>query len=294
MILGSEAIRRRLEAGQVFREGTWCEKSIKEASYALRVASDGLMLAGRHYRPEEEHVEGEIVVEPGEIAILSTLEQLNMPDDLAGKIGIRFDLASQGLTGLMGIQVDPLFGQNVDKERLYIRVANLANDPISIPVCAEAFTLELHEVAGKVSGPSEPRHGVWYRLLNVVAGQQNPGRSHITGVQLDLSKKAKQLDERLESETENIRNYLQPVVMFGIFLVAVTILGVSLTVILSVRETPAVTVPSWVTGWGWAVLLFALSAAAVATAAMGVCMVRSLWAGSRGSGRRGRDASPVV
>ena len=58
-----------------------------------------------------------------------------MPGDLVGKIGIRFDYASIGLTGLMGIQVDPLFGRDLDKERLYVRVANLGNAPISIPLC---------------------------------------------------------------------------------------------------------------------------------------------------------------
>ena len=40
-----------------------------------------------------------------------------MPADLVGKIGIRFNHAALGLTGLMGIQVDPNYGQGKKAER---------------------------------------------------------------------------------------------------------------------------------------------------------------------------------
>jgi len=277
VILGSKEILQRLNNGEVFRKDTWVEKSIKEASYALRVACDGLMLGGKHYRPEKDRVEGPIEIEPGKIAILSTLEQLNMPDDLVGKIGIRFDYASIGLTGLMGIQVDPLFGRDYDKERLYIRVANLGNVKISIPLCDEVFTLELHQVTGGVQQASRARVPIWHRIQENLAGQPDPSWSYVTRVQSELSEKAANLDERLESETKNIRDYLQPVVMFGIFLLAVTILGVVLAVILNVREVATVTVPSWVSTGGWVLLLLTLSIAAISTAAMGFLMIRRLF-----------------
>ena len=61
--------------------------------------------------------------------------------------------------------------------------------------------------------------------------------------------------------------------MFGIFLLSVTILGVSLTVILNVRDTPTVTIPSQVTSWGWTLLLSTISIATISTAAMGVLMI---------------------
>jgi hypothetical protein len=57
--------------------------------------------------------------------------------------------------------------------------------------------------------------------------------------------------------------------MFGIFLVAVTILGVAIAVIVSVRDTPEASVPSWVTDWGWILLMFTLTMATAATAAIG-------------------------
>ena len=73
----------------------------------------------------------------------------------------------------------------------------------------------------------------------------------MTRVEQDLKVQGQALETRLHSEIENIRQSLQPVVMFGVFLVAVTILGVAFALILGVRGTPEIEVPSWVTDWGW-------------------------------------------
>ena len=283
MILSGDAIRQRLCDGQIFKKGTWDKRSIKEASYALRVASDGLLLRGKRYKPDKDFVEGAIEIRPGEIAILSTVERLNMPGDLVGKLGIRFDYATQGLSGLMGIQVDPHFGWGHDSERLYIRVANLGNEPVPIDLCAHLFTFELHEVKGNVPVPSTPRDAMWYRLQDVLGDQENVGWSYVTRVQLNVKKAQKSLDEQggllkeqLDSAKTEIRDHLQPLVMFGIFLVAVTILGVALSLIIAVRNTPEVYVPGWVTNGGWILLLCTLSIATVTTAVMGDSLVKSL------------------
>ena len=111
MILSGANIQARAERGEIFVPKTWDCSFIKEASYALRVASDGLVVDGEHYQPGR-HIRGPYIeIKPGQIAILSTKERLCMPNDLVGKIGIRLQYALQGLTGLMGIQVDPGYGQ---------------------------------------------------------------------------------------------------------------------------------------------------------------------------------------
>lgn len=235
-----------------------------EASYVLRIANDGLLIDGEFYDPGVTFTGTHIVIDPGKIAILSTKELLNMPEDLVGKIGIRLEYALQGLTGLMGIQVDPLYGHDKKEERLFIRVANFGNEPIRLSPGDEVFTFELHEVAGDV--PRESKASSWPRIKRYLRHQRDVSWSYVTRVEQDLS-----------AQTENIRDYLQPLVMFGIFLLAVTILGVSLSVILSIRDTPTVRVPDWVTSWGWTLLLFTLSIATVSTAAMGVMMIYRLW-----------------
>ena len=287
MILSGEAIRARLKKGEVFKQGTWVKESVKEASYALRVAPDGLILEGKRYGPEEDFVNGDIKIKPGAIAILSTLERLNMPCDLVGKLGIRFDYASQGLTGLMGIQVDPFYGWGYDNERLYIRVANLGNAPVSFSVGTEMFTFELHAVEGNVPIPCSRRDAMWLRLQNNLGYQRHVSWSYVTRVQMNvdsveqkLEDQEKMLNEQLLSARAEIKDYLQPLVMFGIFLVAVTILGVALSVVVSGRDTPEVYVPSWVTDWGWILLLVTLSVATLATALMGGLTAWRLWRGT--------------
>ena len=201
MILDKDAIRERLRKGEVFKDRTWVEESIMEASYALRVASDGLLLGGKRFKPDEDSIEGRIEIKPGEIAILSTIERLDMPGDLVGKLGIRFDYASQGLTGLMGIQVDPYFGWGHDDERLYIRVANLGNEAVPIDPGAKVFTFELHRVQGNVPVPSAPRLPMWHRLQDVLADQDKISWSFVTRVQENVERNKERLDEQDEKPT---------------------------------------------------------------------------------------------
>ena len=276
MILSGDAIKERLRDGQIFRKDTYDEKYVEEASYVLRLAPDGMMLDGDRYRPGRNYPENCIEIAPGKIAILSTMERLNMPDDLVGKIGIRFNYAIQGLTTLIGIQVDPLFGSKQEDEPLYIRVANLGNNPVPICIGADIFTFELHQLDRKLSVDPKSRENMWPRIQDLLGDQENASWSYATRVQSELSEQASNLDKRLETETKNIRDYLQPVVMFGIFLIAVTILGVALTVIVTGSDLPEREVPLWVRDWGWKVLLGTLSFAASVTGMVGLIVVAGL------------------
>ena len=272
MILGHNEIHNRLTKGEIFRKGTWDPKCVKEASYALRVAPDGLMLEGEIFGPGRRSIEGSIKIKRGQIAVISTMERINMPRDLVGNIGIRFEYACRGLIGFMGIQVDPLYGEGQDDERLYIRVANISSDDIIIQVGDEVFTLELHVVLGHVSQRSKPREPMWSRIRETLGNLSKPSLSNASRIQGDLE----DTRDRLQSDIKGVREYLQPLVMFGIFLVAVTILGVTLTVIVSGSDIPEVHAPAWVRGWGWIVLLITLSFAAVVTGLVGLITVVSI------------------
>ena len=274
MILSGEEIHRRLKTGDIFVMGTWDEDCLKEASYALRIANDGLLIDGIFYDPGTPYAQTYITIEPGQIAILSTVERLKMPSDLVGKVGVRFNPAIRGLTGLMGIQVDPLYGQNQDDERLFVRVANLGNETVRFLPGAIVFTFELHEVTGSVQSPVPRKVSTWDRIKQQLANQDNSSWSYVTQVQSE----AVELESRLSAQLRNVRDYLQPLVMFGIFLIAVTILGVALMVIVTGSDTPETYVPTWVKNWGWKVLLGSLSFGASVTGVLGLITVAGiLW-----------------
>ena len=285
MILSGKEIHRHLVAGYIFRDNTWEKSALKEASYALRIAPDGLMIDDKQYGPGEDYPGDYIEIEPGKIAILSTVERLNMPDCLAGKIGIRLDYALQGITGLMGIQVDPLYGSRDKDERLFVRVANLGNESVKLSPYDQVFTFEVHTVRGAVDSTlTTTKQSTWLRLKQRLSNQRHSSWSNLTQVQEDLI-----------AESDAIRDHLQPLVMFGVFLVAVTILGVVVTVVLSVRDTPEVKVPSWITDWGWILLMATTSVAAFGTACVAFAAVfrllrpgRARRQGSRSTVRRRR------
>lgn len=248
-VLGSGEIRRRLIRGEVFKDGTWDPKGIMEASYALTIAWDGLVVDGRPYPPGTYYDETQIRIEPGRIAILSTNEILNMPGDLSGKIGVRLDFAALGLLGLMGIQIDPYYGQESEHERLYIRVANVSNETIRIQPSDRVFNIELHHAVG-AKKPDPPKEDGWSRMQNLIRNQRDASWTYITRVEHDV----KEIEERF-----------QPLVLFGVILVAVTILGVMSAVVIS---TESESVPEWVSGWGWIVLVATFAAGGIATAAL--------------------------
>ncbi len=280
MILSGNAILERLEKNEIFKNDTWCKSQIREASYVLRIDDDGMLLEGKFFDPGKPFSGGFITIEPGKIAILSTVERLDMPKDLVGKIGIRLEYALQGLTGLMGIQVDPLYGHGKKDERLYMRVANLGNDPIHLQPGDGVFTFEIDKVCGSFVPPK--RDDSWSRIKSSMAEQTKPSWSYVTRIQNDVETVRKDM----KSEVESVKNYLQPLVMFGIFLVAVAILGAALTVILSFRDTPEISVPGWVTEWGWLILLFTLCIAAICTALVGAVTAWFLFCQMRRESKR--------
>ena len=270
MILSGEAIRERLAEGEIFRAGTWDETYLKEASYALRVAPDGLVVEDKKYPPGQCIENDYLEVQPGKIAILSTVERLNMPVDLVGKIGIRLRFALQGITGLMGIQVDPLYGHDKKDERLYIRVANLGNEPVKIRRGDDVFTFELHQVEGKVQTTHKP--DMWNSINRRLEDQSQLSWTYASRVEAELNSK-------ITEATERNRDYLQPVVMFGIFLVAVTILGVSLSTILNVEQFPEINLHygSLTVSIVLIMLLIVLGTAILGTLAIGIAAIVKFW-----------------
>lgn len=77
------------------------------ASYDLRLGKEALVTPEKKPRLLGD---GEILsIEPGQFAVLSTKEQLEIPDDLLGFITIRFKYKSKGLVNISGFHVDPGF-----------------------------------------------------------------------------------------------------------------------------------------------------------------------------------------
>lgn len=69
----------------------------------------------------------DLVIRPGEFALLTTEELVNLPPDIAGAISIRFSVALKGLINISGRHVDPYYSG-----RLLFSVYNAGSNKITV------------------------------------------------------------------------------------------------------------------------------------------------------------------
>ena len=237
----------------------------------MRVSDkNGMVVDGEIFEPGKVYPHPFIEIKAGRIAILSTKEWLCMPADLVGKLGVRLDYAARGITGLMGIQVDPYYGVDYSDEPLYIKVANFGNEDIKILPGDLVFNIEFSTVK-EAEKPDPPKVRTWHRVKEGLKGQKQIDWTYMARVDTD----AQGIERRILGVVDRIRDNQQSVVMFGVILVSVTILGVLVAVLLNVRDAP-----NWVANWGWMVLLSLCIVAVAAIAGFSIFAGLVFWRAS--------------
>jgi len=97
--------------------------SLQPASYDLRVGKYAFTSSLKEKMDVSE--KGILRIEPGEFAVVETLETLKFGDQIAAQLGLRSEFARQGLMMLSGPQIDPGF-----KGLIIVRLINLAPNTI--------------------------------------------------------------------------------------------------------------------------------------------------------------------
>lgn len=151
-MLNRDQILARLDAGEIFRPGTWEKGAINWASYDLHIASDFLIAGGKAY-PVGADVRN-IVIKSGETALVSTKERLCMPWDLVGNMSPKFTLVMEGLLIHTGSIVDPGFGMRKsgkqwvaqEDERVHFFLVNVGVEPIHLRAGDAIATLQLADM----------------------------------------------------------------------------------------------------------------------------------------------------
>ena len=225
-VLTGKEIKRR--AKEIFSNGSCHNDSFQEASYDLRVAIDTyIRVGGIMYSPDRNpYKEPVIVINPGELAMLPTVESFNMPKDLVGSLKIKFSHSRKGLTPLFGPKVDPYFGSGHDDERLFLWVSNLGTEPVVIRREERVFNIQFHTLTGDSpdfikKDPIGPQ--IESEALNFGSepdlGFMNEMRERVTN----------DINDRLS----RVEHGTSQVVLFGIFLIASALLAGALTVLFS-------------------------------------------------------------
>jgi deoxycytidine triphosphate deaminase/uncharacterized membrane protein YidH (DUF202 family) len=232
--LSAREIEARHE--EIFAEGTFSEGCLRGAAYDLRIRDDG---ENHELETTGRVAASKLYLDKGDSAVVETHECLTMPWNLSGNIGVKAQWSLQGLFVTQGLFVDPGFGwvgSDPDNcaahgARLRFMLTNMGHQPIAIrlgdrgePVIGIQFL--------PVEEPSV-REAVEERKANPQALAIFADMRDL-GTQVDEMQTSVRRDvEELEKTVDQIDGATKQVVLFGVFLVAATLIGASIASILA-------------------------------------------------------------
>jgi len=88
------------------------------------------------------------VIDPGEFAVIESLERIELGDQMAAQLGLRSEYARRGLLMLSGPQIDPGF-----RGILVVRLINLAPAPVVLKYGDPFLTLQFFRLNMPVKHP---------------------------------------------------------------------------------------------------------------------------------------------
>jgi deoxycytidine triphosphate deaminase len=277
LLSGDDLIQALEKPDHIFREHTWDKAGIRGAGYSVRLACDLLVIPEKpgeaKYRPIRS--KGEINgfrLNPGDSALISTVEKFSFDFDISATIVDKFSLAALGLLILHGGTVHPGYGRVKDlasdtwipkaDERLYFIVANVGPDEIYLREGDEIAYLQFFEVEPSEKPQEITNLGFEHLngLFSADHGPEDGGLSYFRGVRdlrSDVDTKLASFKEEIKSQVgevqaqigklsgevsatetalDRVSNTSNIIVVFGVFLVSVTILGIALTSLTNLIE----------------------------------------------------------
>jgi len=235
-ILAYSELLHRLQQGEIFSPDSWRVQQLRGAAYEVRLASDLMFVRGRggesiKFGPGEHHSDP-IILNEGEVALVSSAEKCRFPSDLAAFISTKWDLSRRGLLVLTGGFVNPRFGlKNVDgqwvpkeDERLHFLLVNLGSEPQSLtPEETRLASVQFSLMVG------DPGSEVAQSTQSIITDDYSPD-APVTALAVfrELRRQRRRLD-RLTSSFDKLEHGFQPLLTFGIYLLAITFLGVVLS-----------------------------------------------------------------
>jgi len=246
-MVGQKDLLEMIERGEIFQPGTWEPKNVRGAAYDLRVAEDFLVVPDKReaigykrYKKGEKR-ETRIVLEPGDVAFVSSQEKIHMPWTLAGNIGIKFGLARNGVLILTGLIVDPGFGMEKrnnswvprEDERIHFLFANLGLEPVKLsPGETKIASLQFFRVPEppeKMKVPVESGKDMYEEFF---LSEQQHGLVFVKQAQHAIDQ-VKSLNKRIDT----IEKGTTQIVMFGVYLLCASIVAGAGAFILSILSS---------------------------------------------------------
>jgi dCTP deaminase len=124
---------------------------VRQASYDLRLGPDSYVVGNDAPTRLTADKSPYLTIPPGQFALLTTFEELSMPEDLLGFITLRNGFKMQGLINVSGFHVDP-----THKGKLVFAVNNIGPNDIRLRLLEPTFTIFFSKVEGEIEGARPP------------------------------------------------------------------------------------------------------------------------------------------
>jgi deoxycytidine triphosphate deaminase len=246
-VLGKAELARMLGEGgpgreKIFERGTWDKDSLRAAAYDLRIAADWLITPGgtRYWpngQPDRKRMIRPFHIKPGEVAFVSSVEEMRMPRGLAANIAVRFHSALEGIFVMGGLLVDPGY-----RGRLHFQLANIGDkDFIVVPEETSVAALQFMLVDGpaddkiSINDSTKLLRGLFYE------GAHDPLPplsffSDATTARQEIAV-VKKIAEDQEAKVEATKRSTDQLVVFGVFLISASLFTAALAALISALAT---------------------------------------------------------
>ena len=128
----------------LFEDDTFDSDRIQQSSYDLRLGSEAY-LVGADAPVFLDESQQYLTIPPGQFAILTCYEKINLPRGIMGLIALRNRLKMQGLVNISGFHVDPTFRGN-----LIFAVNNAGPSDVRLRYKDPTFMIFFAEVDGDI------------------------------------------------------------------------------------------------------------------------------------------------
>ena len=145
------------------------EKNIENACYNLRLGDEAYVTNSKIDKTQKLDKDNLTVrIDPGQFALLITLETVNIPPKLIGFISLRFSLKKKGLINVSGFHVDPGFSG-----KIVFSVYNAGPVTMYLEKGLNYFSIwfsELKSESGNYTGKFNKQHSIGASYLNDLNG----------------------------------------------------------------------------------------------------------------------------
>ena len=148
MIMVDSQIKDALASGVLVIE-PFDEASLQPASYDMRFGKK-VIVTGVDEEIDLERKRS-LTIKAGDFALLTTLESIKLPNNMAGNIGVKSYYTRKGMIVLAGLQIDPGF-----EGVLVVGIYNASPRGLTIDYEGPFCTIELHQLSVAATKPFMP------------------------------------------------------------------------------------------------------------------------------------------